>query len=111
MARSSESDWPCSQLSLRYDTLDATHDTARYPQWNPFVRSLDGPLVVGRHVTVGLQLPDRKLQSLRPTLVEVDAGRAFTWLGHIGFVGMFDARHRFHVEHLGEGRSRRWSSR
>jgi hypothetical protein len=58
-------------------------DTARYPEWNPFVRSLDGPLIAGGRIAVGLQLPGRKLQAMRPTLVEVDAGRTFAWLGLI----------------------------
>ena len=81
-------------------------DTARYPEWNPFVRSLDGPLVTGGKIAVGLQLPGRTLQSMRPTLTEVDGGRTFAWLGHVGFAGVFDGRHRFRVGALGEGRSR-----
>lgn len=81
-------------------------DTGRYPEWNPFVRSLEGPLVTGARVAVGLQLPGRKLQAMRPTLVSVEDGRGFSWLGHVGFPGVLDGRHRFAVEPLGTGRSR-----
>ena len=39
---------------------------------------------------------------MRPTLVEVDASRTFAWLGHMGLPGVFDGRHRFRVEPLGD---------
>lgn len=81
-------------------------DTAAYPEWNPFVRALRGPLVPGGRIEVDLQLPGRDLQTMRPALVAVDTGRSFTWVGHVGPRGVFDGRHCFTVEPLGPGRSR-----
>lgn len=81
-------------------------DTGRYPEWNPFVRALRGPLVEGGRIEVDLQQPGRDLQTMRPTLVSVESGRSFTWLGHVGPRGVFDGRHSFTVEPLAADRSR-----
>ncbi len=71
-------------------------DTARYPDWNPFVRRLDGALEVGGRLEAVLQ-PADKPQTLRPRVVEVDGGRSFTWLGHVMVPGVLDGRHSFTV--------------
>ena len=81
-------------------------DTARYGEWNPFVRRLDGTIAVGERIAVDLQLPGRKIQSMRPTVVVAQDGRTFEWLGHVGVAGVFDGRHRFLVEPAGAGRTR-----
>lgn len=78
-------------------------DTAAYPEWNPFVRALRGPLTEGARIEVELQLPGRKLQTLTPRIVAVEPGRSFTWLGHVGPTGVFDGRHSFTVEPDGDG--------
>jgi hypothetical protein len=72
-------------------------DTDAYPEWNPFVRALRGPLAVGRRVEVELQLPGRKLRTMRPRITAVDEGRSFEWLGRVGVPRLFDGRHRFEV--------------
>ncbi len=79
------------------DVWAALSDTASYPQWNPLVTSFVGPLTVGEKVAVVLQLPGRKPQPMAPTIVAVEPGRSFTWLGRIGFRGVFDGRHHFEV--------------
>lgn len=79
-------------------------DTAAYPQWNPFVRRLDGALEPGARITVDLQpRADRKAQTMRPRIVDLQPGRSFTWLGHVGVPGVLDGRHRFCAEPSGQG--------
>ncbi len=72
-------------------------DTASYPEWNPFVRRLEGELQCGSRLEVELQLGDRKPQRMRPTIVRLEAGRGFEWLGRVGFPGVLDGRHRFEI--------------
>ncbi len=79
-------------------------DTDAYGSWNPFVRRIDGRLIVGEHIEVDLQLQGRKLQTMKPRLVTVEPGRSFEWLGHIGPRGVFDGRHRFEVRPAGDAR-------
>lgn len=81
-------------------------ETTAYPDWNPFVRALRGPLTVGGRIEVELALPGRAVQTMAPTVVEVEPGRSFAWLGRIGLPRVFDGRHRFAVTDLGDGRSR-----
>lgn len=79
-------------------------DTAAYPHWNPFVRRLEGRLEVGSSLSVDLQPnPDKKAQTMRPKVVAVQAGRSFTWLGHVGVPGVLDGRHTFTVEPFAGG--------
>lgn len=77
-------------------------DTVAYPSWNPFVRRLDGDLVEGSRLTVDLQ-PGEKITTLRPRVVDVQPGRSFSWLGHVGVPGLLDGRHTFSVEPDGDG--------
>ncbi len=72
-------------------------DTRSYPEWNPFVRRLEGELQRGSRLAVVLQLGDRKPQRLRPIIVTFDEGRGFEWLGRVGFPGVLDGRHRFEI--------------
>jgi hypothetical protein len=77
--------------------------TADYPQWNPFVRRLEGRIEVGERLVVDLQPGEKKPQTMRPTVVDLQPGRSFTWLGHVGVNGLLDGRHTFTVEPSGEG--------
>ncbi len=76
-------------------------ETVRYSEWNPFVTELVGNLAPGEKIAVTLQLPGRKAHHLKPRIVEVDAGRSFTWLGGFGMRGVFDARHHFEIRDQG----------
>ncbi|MHB1712947.1 MAG: SRPBCC family protein [Acidimicrobiales bacterium] len=79
-------------------------DTGTYAQWNPFVRRLDGPLEAGHRIEVDLQLPDRKLQKMKPKVTGVETSRSFEWLGGFGPRGVFDGRHRFEIRPVGAQR-------
>jgi hypothetical protein len=35
---------------------------------------------------------------MRPTVVGLEPGRSFSWLGRVGLPGVLDGRHRFSVE-------------
>jgi hypothetical protein len=83
---------------------EALADTDRYPEWNPFVRSLSGHLAVGGRLQAVLQ-PADKPQKMRPRLVEVTPGRSFTWLGHVVMPGVLDGRHHFAVRAMAEDRT------
>lgn len=86
-------------------TWQVLSDTDSYPQWNPFVRRLDGTLTKGQRIEVRLQQGDSKPHTVKPRVVEVEPGRSFAWLGHVGLPGMFGARHRFSVEPTSDGAS------
>jgi len=76
---------------------DVLADTERYSEWNPFITRFDGQLNAGQRIAVQLQLPDRPVQRMQPTLQDVTPGASFSWLGHVGIAGILDGRHHFEV--------------
>jgi hypothetical protein len=70
-------------------------DLAAYPDWNPFIVSAEGRVAVGERLTNRLQPPGGKAMTFKPTVIVVEPGVAFEWLGRLGLPGIFDGRHRF----------------
>ena len=81
----------------------ALTDLDSYADWNPFVVSSQGSVAVGEKLTNRMQQPGSKAITIRPKVTEVETERVFEWLGHIGFPGVFDARHRFEIEPTSTG--------
>ncbi len=81
-------------------------DTDDYPDWNPFITSFTGPIALGGRLDVTLNLPGRRPTTFRPTVVELDPGHRFAWLGHLGIKGLFDGRHSFTIEPIDDDHCR-----
>ena len=81
-------------------------DTGSYPEWNPFIRRLEGELREGARLEVEIEPPGGRAMTFKPRVVAVEPGRELGWLGHLLVRGLFDGEHRFAIEDLGEGRSR-----
>jgi hypothetical protein len=80
-------------------------DTAAYPEWNPFVRRLDGDLREGARLEVEIAPPGGRAMTFRPTVVALEDGVELRWLGRLLLPGLFDGEHRFLVEPLPGGRT------
>jgi hypothetical protein len=70
-------------------------DFARYPEWNPFVRSIEGVPSIGSRLKVTIQPPGGKAMSFRPVVLQKTEGREFRWKGILLFRGLFDGEHYF----------------
>jgi hypothetical protein len=81
-------------------------DFAAYPEWNPFVRRVDGEVSVGARLHVFIQPSWGKGMSFRPTVLVADHNRELRWLGHLWFPGLFDGEHSFLIEPQGDGHVR-----
>jgi hypothetical protein len=81
-------------------------DFATYPEWNPFVRRVQGEVRVGARLHIFIQPSGGKGMSFRPTILVADPNREFRWLGHLWLPGLFDGEHSFLIESLGAGRVR-----
>lgn len=77
---------------------------SEYPQWNPFIRSLDGIARKGQQLKVSLQPPGGKSMTFRPTILVLTTNREFRWLGHFLLPGIFDGEHYFQIVPLNENR-------
>jgi hypothetical protein len=70
-------------------------DFARYPEWNPFIRSLKGGARPGEMLEVVIQPPGRKADTFRPRVIEVEREHSFVWRGSLPIPGLFVGEHRF----------------
>ena len=85
--------------------IDATPDTVwamltdlpAYRDWNPFITSAEGSVVVGERLVNRLEPPGGKAMTFKPTVTAVEDRRVFEWLGRLGVPGVFDGRHRFEL--------------
>ena len=86
--------------------IDATPDEVwrvltdfdRYPEWNPFITSIAGPLETGARLAVSLTPRGGRTIRMKPAVRAVEPGRRLVWLGHLGVPGIFDGEHEFIVE-------------
>jgi hypothetical protein len=78
-------------------------DFAAYPEWNPFIRRIEGELRAGARLSVAMQLPGRKPMTFRPTVRVAEPGRELRWLGRVLVPGIFDGEHAFIIEERAGG--------
>ena len=76
-------------------------DFASYPDWNPFIPRISGPVETGARLDTQLQPPGGCGMRFRPTVLEAVPGKKLRWLGHLGVPGLFDGEHGFRIEPLG----------
>jgi hypothetical protein len=74
-------------------------DFKRYPQWNPFITSIEGELVKGKTLTNTMVNGSKKFR-FKPKVVSVIRFRYFDWLGSLFVKGLFDGHHYFEIEEL-----------
>jgi hypothetical protein len=82
-------------------------ELAAYPDWNPFLVRVDGELATGARLEVTFAPPGGKPMTMRPTVLRVEPGRGFAWLGRLaGVPKLFDGEHSFAIEPIDGGRVR-----
>ena len=81
-------------------------DFDAYPDWNPFLRSIEGNAQAGSRLRVRFEPPGARGMTMKPTVVAVEPFRELRWLGRLFVPGLFDGEHRFVLESLDGGRCR-----
>ena len=89
---STEIDAPAVRVS------EVFSDFERYPDWNPFVASLEGRVEVGEQIEARLTPPGGKGMTFKPEVLAYDAERELRWLGRLLIPGLFDGEHQFLLE-------------
>jgi hypothetical protein len=79
---------------------------AAYPEWNPFIRRIDGELRVGARLEVRIEPPGARATTFKPTVRAVESDRELRWLGRLLVPGIFDGEHSLLIEPREGGRSR-----
>ena len=72
----------------------------KYPQWNPFITSIEGIAEAGNRLKITMKPPGGKAMSFSPKVIVVQKNRALVWKGSFIIPGLFDGEHRFILEEL-----------
>lgn len=72
-------------------------DFEKYPNWNPFIISLEGNIEEGNTFTVTMKQPNSKAMSFKPKCTKFEKNKGFRWLGHLIIPGLFDGEHIFEL--------------
>src|SRR5207244_12610221 len=80
-------------------------DFERFPDWNPFIRSIRGQALVGSRLEVLLGASGTRPMRFRPTVKAVVPNRELRWLGRLGLPRLFDGEHILQIEPLGPTRA------
>lgn len=81
-------------------------DFARYPEWNPFIVSLEGRAAQGERLKAVLRPGPGRTMVFRPSVVACQPERVFAWRGRLVLPGLFDGEHRFELVEAGADRTR-----
>ncbi len=73
-------------------------DFDSYPQWNPFIKTIEGEAKVGEKLKVNLDG-----MRFTPEVLVFEEAKEFRWLGHLGTEGLFDGTHFFILQQQADG--------
>jgi hypothetical protein len=73
-------------------------NTRRYPDWNPFIRRLEGPLEPGERLDASVRIRPERTVHFKALLIRVLGEREIRWIGRAGPGGLFDAEHSLALE-------------
>jgi hypothetical protein len=79
-------------------------DFVSYPEWNPFIRFIQGIPEKDTRLEVRIQASGTKGMIFRPSVLVADAGQELRWLGRLLMPGIFDGEHRFVIRPLTDGK-------
>jgi hypothetical protein len=75
-------------------------DFEKYPEWNPFIKSIRGKPKVGEKIEAKIHPPGQRDMTFKPVILKVDKNKELRWIGHLIFPGIFDGEHVFVIETL-----------
>lgn len=81
-------------------------DFEKYPEWNPFIKSIQGDIRVGSQFKAIIQLPESKAMTFKPKCLVKDDNKEFRWLGHLFIPGLFDGEHIFKMKAIEGGKTK-----
>ena len=81
---------------------DILTDFEKFPDWNPFIKSLSGDVAVGQTIQVRIRPPGGSAMSFTPTVLSFEKYKELRWLGKFFIKGLFDGEHRFELVDQGD---------
>ncbi len=69
----------------------------RYPEWNPFIKSIKGQTKTGNKISARLEPPGSFGMNINPRIINIISEKEIRWLGHLLIPGLFDGEHIFEL--------------
>ena len=73
-------------------------DLSSYPEWNPFIRQIEGEMSPGATLRVLIQPPNRRSMTFKPKVLKAVPNQELRWLGRLLVPGLFDGEHILSIE-------------
>ncbi|NUC71163.1 SRPBCC domain-containing protein [Haloterrigena sp. SYSU A558-1] len=74
-----------------------------YPEWNPFVRAIEGTPAKGERLRVRIAPPDARAVTFEPEVVVVEENHRLAWVGRLVVPFAFDGYHEVRLEPVADG--------
>jgi len=79
------------QINSNLETVwEILTDFDAYPNWNPFIKSIEGEVAEGKKITARIGG-----MTFKPIVLVFEEKRELKWLGNLWVKGLFDGEHRF----------------
>lgn len=85
---------------------DIISNGAAYPEWNPFIRKVEGVLQPGTRLTMRIEPPGGAGMNFKPTVQVVQPNHLVRWLGRLLVPGLFDGEHSLQLQALDNNHTR-----
>jgi hypothetical protein len=73
-------------------------DFEKYPNWNPFIKEINGTVAQGASIQVNIDN-----MQFKPTIITCVPNEQLSWLGKLFIKGLFDGQHNFRLEAQTDG--------
>ncbi len=74
-----------------------------YPNWNPFIKSIEGEVALGKTIRVRIEPPGAQGMTFNPTVLAYKPNEEFRWKGKLLVKGLFDGEHQFKLINNADG--------
>jgi hypothetical protein len=79
-------------------------DFSSFPEWNPFIKRIEGELKIGAQLKVLIEPPGGKAMTFKPIVKILKPKSEFWWLGSLLMPGIFDGEHIFQLEQINDNK-------
>lgn len=80
---------------------DVIADFPAYPEWNPFIRRIDGEARAGSRITVHITTPGGTRRTYEPVITVMEPAKELRWVGKVP--GIVSGEHIFELVPSGGG--------
>jgi hypothetical protein len=81
-------------------------DFSSFPEWNPFIKRIEGELKIGAQLKVLIEPPGGKAMTFKPIVKILKPKSEFWWLGSLLIPGIFDGEHIFQLEQINDNKTK-----